>query len=616
MNQRNAAMGLASLGRGPDSSLVHMSPREIQALQQLAVQNGGSLTINPETGLPEAGFLSDLLPAIVGIGLAGVTGGASLGVLGKMTALKAGLLMGGGALLASKGDWRQAAKWGLGGYGGAALGSGLAGAGAAPIQSGPTNAIIPGLGSQTVPTIQQAAAMRTAAASGLTTGGSLAPSLAQSATTVAQAPVTLGNMGRGFTNLATGAKGAGANFAAGVQGASPFGLGVKTAGLAALAPAYLREPEPLEKVDVPGTEEVAYPAYAPLDRQALAVRNVPYSVEDSSEQDWFSEPNYRAYDPNVDPWNANYQSGVATAAQGGIVSLQNGGIVPFQNGGDVGEESYFSDDEQSYFPDRDFSTDFISHPSQITSARNADGTLKWPGSFSPMGSGSGFTPEFLAHIQTIQGGGSNYTGPISRTYTDPADPYKIGEGEQSYFDYRYADDTPSATATDATNTDATNTDGSGNSGVSTLADRRTGMGWGGSNSSRARQLRAPTPTPTPTPTTSNRRAVPAGAGFSPMGSGSGFNVYAGGIIPQYAAGGLTAGPGDGMSDEIMTTIAGRRRAALSPGEFVVPADVVSGIGNGDTNSGAKRLYAMMDGIRDGRTGKTTQPQRINPRLPA
>ncbi|HIC71099.1 MAG TPA: hypothetical protein EYO88_03270 [Alphaproteobacteria bacterium] len=65
----------------------------------------------------------------------------------------------------------------------------------------------------------------------------------------------------------------------------------------------------------------------------------------------------------------------------------------------------------------------------------------------------------------------------------------------------------------------------------------------------------------------------------------------------------------------MTTIAGRQQAALSPGEFVVPADVVSGIGNGDTNSGAKRLYAMMDNIRGGRTGQTAQPQRINPRLP-
>ena len=86
--------------------------------------------------------------------------------------------------------------------------------------------------------------------------------------------------------------------------------------------------------------------------------------------------------------------------------------------------------------------------------------------------------------------------------------------------------------------------------------------------------------------------------------------------PRYASGGLTTGRGDGMSDEIMTTIAGQQQAALSPGEFVVPADVVSGIGNGDTNSGAKRLYAMMDNIRDGRTGKTRQPQKINPRLPA
>jgi len=89
---------------------------------------------------------------------------------------------------------------------------------------------------------------------------------------------------------------------------------------------------------------------------------------------------------------------------------------------------------------------------------------------------------------------------------------------------------------------------------------------------------------------------------------------AGGAV-SLQGGGLTAGAGDGMSDEIMTTIAGKQRAALSPGEFVVPADVVSGIGNGDTNSGAKRLYAMMDNIRDGRTGKTKQPQRINPKLP-
>ena len=131
MNQRNAAMGLASLGRGSDSSLVHMSPREIQALQQLAVQHGGSLTINPETGLPEAGFLNSLLPMIAGIGLSFVPGVGPLG---------AGLMMGAGALAASGGDLGKAAKWGLGGYGGAP--ATVAPTGAAPATVAPTGAAV------------------------------------------------------------------------------------------------------------------------------------------------------------------------------------------------------------------------------------------------------------------------------------------------------------------------------------------------------------------------------------------------------------------------------------------------------------------------------------------
>ena len=63
------AQGLASLGRGQDSMLVHMTPGEVHGLQSLAMAHGGSLTINPKTGLPEAGFLSNILPMIAGIGL-------------------------------------------------------------------------------------------------------------------------------------------------------------------------------------------------------------------------------------------------------------------------------------------------------------------------------------------------------------------------------------------------------------------------------------------------------------------------------------------------------------------------------------------------------------------
>ena len=52
------AQGLASLGRGPDTELVHMTKGEVASLQHLAKSQGGTLTINPHTGLPEAGFLS------------------------------------------------------------------------------------------------------------------------------------------------------------------------------------------------------------------------------------------------------------------------------------------------------------------------------------------------------------------------------------------------------------------------------------------------------------------------------------------------------------------------------------------------------------------------------
>ena len=59
------AQQLQSYGRGDDSMLIHMTPDEVNSLQGLAMAHGGSLTINPETGLPEAGFLKKLLPLIV-----------------------------------------------------------------------------------------------------------------------------------------------------------------------------------------------------------------------------------------------------------------------------------------------------------------------------------------------------------------------------------------------------------------------------------------------------------------------------------------------------------------------------------------------------------------------
>jgi len=86
-----------------------------------------------------------------------------------------------------------------------------------------------------------------------------------------------------------------------------------------------------------------------------------------------------------------------------------------------------------------------------------------------------------------------------------------------------------------------------------------------------------------------------------------------GGMPEYLAGGkLLKGPGDGMSDSIPAVIRGRgvQRAALADGEFVIPADVVSHLGNGSTNAGAKKLYGMMDKIRQARTGRTRQAPAV------
>jgi len=75
MSLHNLANHLQSAGRNEDKVLVHMTPKEVGGLQSLAMAHGGSLTINPHTGLPEAGFLSSILPMIAGAILTPLTAG-------------------------------------------------------------------------------------------------------------------------------------------------------------------------------------------------------------------------------------------------------------------------------------------------------------------------------------------------------------------------------------------------------------------------------------------------------------------------------------------------------------------------------------------------------------
>ena len=119
MSLQLAAQHLSNQGRGPDDTLVHMSNNEVKSLNDLAMAHGGQLTINPETGLPEAGFLSSILPMVAGMalnayapGLGSVATGALVGGASYLMNPKAGLM---GGVMA-----------GLGAYGGANMGEALA----------------------------------------------------------------------------------------------------------------------------------------------------------------------------------------------------------------------------------------------------------------------------------------------------------------------------------------------------------------------------------------------------------------------------------------------------------------------------------------------------------
>ena len=77
MSLHTLAKHVQQKGRGKDQMLVHMTPREVQGLQALAKANGGSLTVNPETGLAEAGFLEDVLPIVAMAAATYFTAGAA-----------------------------------------------------------------------------------------------------------------------------------------------------------------------------------------------------------------------------------------------------------------------------------------------------------------------------------------------------------------------------------------------------------------------------------------------------------------------------------------------------------------------------------------------------------
>lgn len=175
------AQQLQGYGRGEDTMLVHMTPGEVNSLQGLAMAAGGSLTINPDTGLPEASFIKKLLPFLLGIGLnfiipgAGLAIGKALGGIGA--AAGTGVAVGAGTA-AITGDLKQGLMAGLGAFGGASLAGGIQGALGTAAKSATGNIASSGVSE----------GLKAAATTPLTSGVTAIPQLAQAAVPGAVVP--------------------------------------------------------------------------------------------------------------------------------------------------------------------------------------------------------------------------------------------------------------------------------------------------------------------------------------------------------------------------------------------------------------------------------------------
>jgi hypothetical protein len=222
MALHSTAQGLATLGRHGDSVLVHMQPQEVAGLQALAKSQGTSLTVNPNTGMPEAfnlgNFFTSLLPTLAGF-MVGGPAGAAMGLEGTAATLApiaAGVATG-AAVAGAKGEdvLSGALMGGLGGYGGGNLGSAFGKMGAANTAS--TAGIPSTAGGYTTPAMEEAFKTGVAgpilpnaqaANTSLLQSGTYNPALSQSipgATVSNLAPMSysqsLGQMGRGAMDI-------------------------------------------------------------------------------------------------------------------------------------------------------------------------------------------------------------------------------------------------------------------------------------------------------------------------------------------------------------------------------------------------------------------------------
>jgi hypothetical protein len=500
MSLHTLAKHVQQKGRGKDQMLVHMTPKEVQGLQALAKAHGGSLTINPETGLAEAGFLEQVLPIVAMAAATYFTAGAAAPALSAAlageTALAAGTVTAGGGALAG----------GLAGAGVGATGAALQGkdVGQGALYGGLGGAIAGGMGAYGGPesaavTGAKEAAQTSQAVQGVNSGSQLTDITKQ----IANAPSA-------------------GDFAG--SASDP------TAGMAAAANTGMPPVAP-----PPPTPNPAEFARQSLIGESYAVPRNPALGYAGTEQG-IATPSVMPQGPTPSPGVApSYYS--TMGMPGKAMALAAPGI-----GADIG--------------------------------MNQDNT--------PIPTGSGYTsastlsPDFQGY--TPPQPNPYYRAQYTRYAADGGLMALSGGGDPRKKKQRAsltADRTMAAMSADQ-------------AGLANLNNARYAANMTGASPLSSMTL----------------GDLPANAVAGARGGLADLGGYSDG-------GRLLKGPGDGMSDNIPAQIGRKQPARLADGEFVVPADVVSHLGNGSTDAGAKRLYAMMDRARQARTGKKKQAPAVN-----
>lgn len=698
MNQVYPQSGLASLvaskGRDGDSMLIHMAPEEVRGLQALALAHGGSLTINPDTGLYEASFLKKLLPTLIGFGLSFIPGVGPLMAAG---------LVGAGETLRT-GDLGKGLMAGFGAYGGAGLGSAVSGVGSVAKAAAGS----PGI-SQMTPQAFQESLSKEAVSAAAKQGASKA-GLSAGIEAIKTAPMTsLKAVGSQIGTAGVGSLGSTALNAMTPEMKMPKGS--KEDNLYYISGGYSDE-----EGFAPGQYSRTYPGLPPPGMAmggAVPRPNPSYPMANLQGASAYAAPlNYNkptevisGYDAKINPMTgqeipvANFAEGGNTeeakkqfaamltapppAAQSneGLKQYMSG-LNRFLAGAEKAAPTYIAPPPPppkavappppvapppatppTYGP-IDFSNidfgvfgNYGFDPNRI---REGLRNFGYQGEFQNYNTGvyapREYVPSKFDTLYEEQG-----AAPVMNAYVPPSVPAEQPVAPPVYWKgamptpvqdtYRPAVEpvqefvgTPYMPPIEATPVAPPEDLYRERGGPTALVEESVGTPYmpdysnmyssmyGGTFNPYYGMTQQPQVAPMGAPpidasgiasvspyaedTLSGLRAfkqmqeIPSGA----MGEGFNFGFAGGGSVPsvQYAAAGkLLRGPGDGMSDDIPANIDGTQEARLADGEFVIPADVVSHLGNGSSEAGSKQLYAMMDRVRKARTGRTQQAPEID-----